>query len=84
MVAAAPSRSIAGMDTERPNPRPREPSGEQLLAALGLIVYLTALGIIGAALLPTTAGLIVAFGLLLATVGVVAVYITRFLGSGGA
>ena len=72
------------MDTDRRTQRPREASGEHLLIALGLVVYLTALGIIGAALLPTTAGLIFAFGLLLATVGVVAYWIARFLGAGGA
>ncbi|HEY7621817.1 MAG TPA: hypothetical protein VH834_18725 [Solirubrobacteraceae bacterium] len=62
-------------------PQKTEPGGEILFFVMGIVVYAVTVIIAGAALLPPTAGLAVAFTALIAGAIGVAVFITRFLGN---
>jgi hypothetical protein len=60
-------------------PEHHEPGGETLFFVMGLVVYAIAAVIAGAALLPPTAGLAIAFTALIAGAIGVAMFISRFL-----
>jgi hypothetical protein len=70
------SPTIAGMEPEQ-----NEPGGEVLFFVMGIVVYAVTVGIAGAALLPPTAGLAIAFSALIAGAIGVAVFINRVLGN---
>jgi hypothetical protein len=62
-------------------PEHREPGGETLFFVLGLAVYAIAAVIAGAALLPPTAGVAIAFTVVIAGAIGVAIFINSFLGN---